>query len=108
MVAMATGILTYSTTSAAGSYVGTILSVQGYGENVNAVFIYLSGDVNGSPACALGEPARFVINPSNPSGQALLAIVLAALARGAGVGFTGSGSCDIWPDTESVLLLNSN
>jgi hypothetical protein len=60
------------------------------------------------PSCPNYQNYRFVVNPSNASGQALLAIVLSAVARGASVGITGSGTCSIWPDTESILLLQSN
>jgi hypothetical protein len=93
--------------SAAGTYVGTITNVEGYGENTNAVFVLINGTVSGSPSCAT-QNYRFVLNPSNASGQALLAIALSALARNVTVTITGSGTCSIWGDTESILLLLSN
>jgi hypothetical protein len=94
--------------SAAGTYSGTITSVEGYGENTNAVFVLINGTVSGSPAGCATQNYRFALNPSNASGQALLAVVLSALARGVTVGIIGSGTCSIWPDTESILLLQSD
>ena len=98
-----------SMASAAGSYSGTITSVEGTGEGNSAVFIGINGTVGGQPpTCAQAETTRFVVNPSTPQGQALVAMVLSAQARGASVTIFGSGSCDIWGDTESVLYLVIN
>jgi hypothetical protein len=93
--------------SAAGTYVGTIVNVEGYGENTNAVFVIINGTVGGSPPSCGTQNYRFVLNPSNASGQALLAITLSALARNVAVSIIGSGTCSIWGDTESILLLQS-
>ncbi len=40
--------------------------------------------------------------------QAFLAIALSAIARGVTVSITGSGTCELWGDTESVVSLVSN
>jgi hypothetical protein len=94
---------------AAGSYSGTIASLEGAGEGNSAVFIGINGTVGGQPpTCAQAETTRFVINPSTPQGQALVAMALSAQARGANITIFGSGSCDIWGDTESVLYLVIN
>jgi hypothetical protein len=94
--------------SAASSFAGTISSVIAYGENINAVFVNINGTAGGSPpSCQNYQNNRFVLNPTTTSGQALLAVVLSALARGVPVGITGSGTCSIWPDTESILQLQS-
>ena len=93
---------------AAGSYSGTVSSVQGYGESYSAVFVGLSGTITGTPPSCATQNTRFVISPSTPAGTALLAIVLSAVARGVPVTITGSATCELWGDTESILFLASN
>jgi hypothetical protein len=93
--------------SAAGAYTGTVASVLAFGNNTNAYFVYINGIGGQSPPSCVTQNNRFVISPATDAGKAQIASVLSALARGATVSIQGTGTCDIWPDTESILLLQS-
>jgi hypothetical protein len=93
---------------AAGYYSGAVVTVQAYGSNTNALFVNISGTVGQSPPSCATQNYRFVVSPATDAGKAQIAVILSALARGATVWIQGTGACDIWPDTESILLLTSN
>ena len=94
---------------AAGFYTGPVVYQQALATATTGVFYALINGVVGQtpPACAT-QTGRFAVNSTTDAGKAQIAIVLSALARGATVWIQGSGACDVWPDTETVLLVYSN
>lgn len=57
------------------------------------------------PACAAGQAARWAIDTNTAAGKAQLAGLLAAHAAGKKVSVSGTNTCNIWADTESVSYL---
>ena len=59
------------------------------------------------PSCASGQNTRFAVNPATDGGKALMAALLTAYAQKRPVSVQGSGACDIWPDTETILYIQT-
>ncbi len=69
-------------------------------------FFRTSGTRVGVPACVTpGQESRFVIDARTDAGKAMLSVLLTAVARGKRVTITGTGTCGIWGDTESVSFI---
>lgn len=64
------------------------------------VFFDSTGNHTGQPGCA--TLSRWALNVTTPAGQSVLAAVLTAYAQGKTVSFVGTGTCDVWPDSESI------
>lgn len=97
-----------SNATAAGSFTGTIASQQAMGPGGGVFFLNLNGTSSQSPPSCATLKNRFVINPATDSGKAQIAVIVSALARGSTITIQGSGACDLWPDTESILWVLSN
>jgi hypothetical protein len=100
--------------SALGFYSGSIVSQQAQVTGTEATgitgafFVYINGVSGQSPPACATSTGRFVVNSTIAAGQAQVAVILSALARGATVSIQGSGACDVWPDTETILWILSN
>lgn len=58
------------------------------------------------PACSgAGSDHRFAIDASTTAGQALASSLLLAYSLGKQVFVAGTGSCTIWSDVETVLMI---
>jgi hypothetical protein len=69
--------------------------------NSGVVFVTLSVAQIGAPACATLN--RWVINGATPAGKAMVAAMYTAYATNSHVSVLGTGTCDTWADTESIL-----
>ena len=78
---------------------GTVSSI--LSDRDGRLFFNTSGARTGAPACATA--ARWVINMSSSGGQIIASTVLTAYAQGKAVSVSGTGTCQEWSDTESVL-----
>lgn len=85
---------------ASQSNIGNITDV--WGTNNGAVLFNVTGTRAAPPACGANNPQRFAIDASAPAGQAAVAVLLSAQARGKAVIVMGTGNCTIWGDTETV------
>jgi hypothetical protein len=100
--------------NALGFYSGSIVSQQAQVTGTEATgitgafFVYINGVSGQSPPACATSTGRFVANSTIAAGQAQVAVILSALARGATVSIQGSGACDVWPDTETILWILSN
>lgn len=68
--------------------------------NGSALFV-VSGQRIATPACHI-QPNRWAFNANTPAGQAMLSLILTAYSAGKQIIVVGAGTCDAWPDTESV------
>jgi hypothetical protein len=69
--------------------------------NDGLVYFFLSGDLNGRPACASG--GYWMIKDENsPSGKRQVAALLAARLSGQVITVTGLGTCTRWSDGEDL------
>lgn len=76
--------------------------ISGYDTNsAGMVYFYLSGTRTSTPSCHV-IAQRWAFNASTAGGQALAATVLSAYSQQKSVVVVGTGSCDIYADTESV------
>lgn len=71
-------------------------------ENARAFFSQ-AGARTARPACATID--RWAFSLANPSGQGMLAAILTAYSLGRPVSVVGTGTCDVWPDTETVVYI---
>lgn len=108
LVSVLLASISFPSTAMAGVVQGrNIVQVQAL-EDANAkgqdgaFFVYFTAAVSQSPSCAT-ENYRFVVNTGTDGGKALMAILLTAHAQNTPVTVVGSGLCDIWGDTESIL-----
>ena len=85
---------------ASSSNIGNITDV--WGTNNGAVLFNVTGTRTTPPACGTNNPQRFAIDASTTAGQAAVAVLLSAQARGKAVMVNGTGNCTIWGDTETV------
>lgn len=71
------------------------------------VFVYINGTRTGTkPACATagsGTYFRFAVNSTTAAGKSQLAGLIAAHAAGEKIWLNGTGDCDVYSDTESLL-----
>lgn len=96
----------------AGSEIGTVRFEIGQHESsansAGKTFFYLEGQQKyNSPACATyvgGE--RWVINNDWPAAELQNSILLSAAISGKRVQIYGSGSCEVWGDTETALSIH--
>jgi hypothetical protein len=58
------------------------------------------------PACAANLPNRWAIDASTVAGQAAVQVLYWAIEHHKLVWVTGTGSCSIWSDTETVALFS--
>ena len=69
-----------------------------------AYFVYINLPPGGPSCATYGQTSkRFVVNPNTEAGMSVIATLLAAQASGRNIQVTGSGLCDIWSDTESIV-----
>ena len=69
----------------------------------NVAFFNSTGTRTNPASCAgPGLQNRWAISLTTDAGKAILAAVMTAQARGKQVWINGTGTCSIWPDTESV------
>ena len=67
-------------------------------------FVYPSSPITNGAACAT-DTSRFVLDPSTPKGQAMIATALTAWAIGATVFIVGTGDCSIANNVESLRYM---
>lgn len=85
-------------------------SSAGYG-NVSGIvsqdggktFFVQSGNRSARPACATAD--RWVFNLTNAGGPGMMATILTAYSLGKPVTVLGTGTCDVWPDTETTYYV---
>lgn len=75
----------------------TMNSGQGY-------FFFNAGAVGGKPACSAASPT-WAVDLSTPAGRSIQALVLTAYALGKSVSVTGTASCSVWSDRETVAYV---
>lgn len=99
-------VLFSEASSAAASSVtaGTInsMTVQVYSPG-GQYFFSTTGTRTATPSCAT-QP-RWVIDTSTSAGQSQVAALLSAYTMNKKVSVTGTGTCSVWADTETVLVL---
>jgi hypothetical protein len=79
----------------------TAITAQDYGGTAQ-FFVSVNQPVTGAPSCAI-QAMKFVINGSTDAGKAQIATVLAAQSAGHNISILGTGTCDVWGDTETVF-----
>jgi hypothetical protein len=77
------------------------ITAQEYG-GTGQFFVSVNQPITGGPSCAI-QPMKFVINASTDAGKAQIATVLAAQSASRPISILGTGSCDVWGDTETVF-----
>ena len=78
-----------------------------YGTANGAVLFSVTGTGrSGIPSCGAGLPNRWALDASNVAAQAQVAVLLSAWAAHKKVWVTGTGSCTIWGDTETVVYFS--
>ena len=85
---------------ASSSGIGNITDV--WGTSNGAVLFNMTGTRTAVPTCGANNPQRFAIDASTVAGQAAVAVLLSAQARGKAIEVSGMGTCTIWGDTETV------
>jgi hypothetical protein len=73
-----------------------------------AFFVYVNATPSSdAPSCAATTSAnhRYAIDPSTPSGAAMIAIALTAYAAQTSIYIVGTGACTVWADTETVSYI---
>ncbi len=86
---------------ASGSDYGLITQI--YGTHNGAVLFTVDAPRGPLPGCQYAAlPKRWAIDASTVAGQAQVAVLLSAHARGKRVAISGIHSCSIWGDTETV------
>ena len=90
----------------------TIINVQPYNAPTSlgtkgAFFVMLNKNPTNGASCATygNVNARFVTDPNSAVGQAIISTLLSAQATGRWVQIGGTGACDIWSDTETILYV---
>ncbi|MEA1676141.1 hypothetical protein [Nitrospirillum sp. BR 11163] len=64
-------------------------------------FVYISSDTTSTPACSRYAD-RLAIDPSSDVGKAMLSVVLTAYSLNKKVNIAGTGSCNLWSDSETL------
>jgi hypothetical protein len=84
---------------------GTITAV--YGMRNGAILFNTSGARSGTvPACqGPGLTQRYALDASTISGQSYASVLMTAYALKKRVYVQGTGTCDIWTDTETVSYI---
>ena len=98
--------LTFSNAFAGSATFGTLSTVHTFANGV--VLVYTNGSRSEVPACATNQPARFAINGSTAGGKVLAAAIFANYSLGKQVTIIGSGTCDVYGDTESISYIYTN
>lgn len=95
-------IVTPANASTAGF--GSISTV--YVTQTGAVIFTLNGTSRTTPpTCQITTaPDRWALDASTVAGQAQVAVLLNAQASGKRIWIYGTGTCSIWPDTETVQI----
>ena len=84
-----------------GTWNGAVLfSVQVNGANHQLV------SRTGIPACGTNNSNRWAIDASTPAGQAAVQVLLTAYTQHRPIYVTGTGTCTVWGDTETVQFFN--
>jgi len=83
---------------------GTIVYI--LAANNGAVFVQTTSGQIGGPPCAVAV-GRFVVNGSTPAGKAMVAAIYTAYATNSRVNIVGTGTCDVWGDTETILFFSA-
>ena len=102
LVAITTTALLATPAIASTTGPGTITDV--WGTSNGAVLFNMTGTRTAVPACGTNNPQRFAIDASSVAGQAAVAVLLSAQARGKQIEVAGTGTCGIWGDTETVSV----
>jgi hypothetical protein len=106
LLAMACTCVALAVPSSVGASTATGGTIHGVLPTYNgAVLFWTTGTVvGGHPACqGPGLTGRYAIDASTVAGQSMVAVLLSAQAQGKQIFITGSGTCTIWGDTETVL-----
>lgn len=69
--------------------------------HTGAFFFNMTSNRTSAPSCATAAN-RWVINSATSQGQAMIAGLLTAYATGRRISVTGTGTCALWADTETV------
>ncbi len=92
----------FSADASAGSATNvTILSIEV--ESQGDLFIYLSGNITGGPACGSSDPNGFVVDGSTAGGKVMVALIQVAYTLGKTVSATGTNVCDLHPVFETLF-----
>lgn len=73
-----------------------------YGTWNGALLFSTNANRTSIPACGAGNAQRWAIDASTTAGQAAVAVLLTAWTQHKRVWVTGTGTCTIWGDTETV------
>lgn len=92
------------TTWGAGSVFGKVAMTD---TNASALFLYIDTAPSGVPACGSETIAsrRFAISITTPEGRAMAANALLAFSSNRSLLVTGTGTCGVWGDTETIQWL---
>jgi len=98
--------LTFGTTASASDTngFGKIEAINATNTGAELFTLKVSGR-SAVPTCAANRPNRWAIDASTLAGQAAVTTLLWAADHGKGVWVTGTGTCSVWQDTETVALL---
>jgi hypothetical protein len=79
-------------------------------ESPNGYFVYVDLAPTNTPACGTVTSGnhRYVIDLTTDAGKAMIATVLTAYANKALIDITGTGTCDVWGDTETVYYITAH
>jgi hypothetical protein len=101
-------LLAFSLSAWGGTYSGTINAVSADNSVTGGWYFVYTGAISGSPSCAT-DGNRFVIDPTTPKGQAMIATVLAAFSLGKSVNIVGTGDCSVEGSDEALryIIVNS-
>jgi hypothetical protein len=86
-----------------GRQTGTITEIISLHNGV--VVFTMNGSQQSRPTCA--TTGRWAINTATPGGQTLMAHILMAQSQGKTVSAVGNGLCQIWSDSEDVVLIQT-
>lgn len=89
------GAVAFAPPADAGFLIGTQKVVRIAMQNDTGVLAYVEfdGPRNGNPACASGQPRKFIFDTSTARGKALLSMLTAAMYAQRPVYATGTNSC---------------
>lgn len=80
--------------------IGSIITV--FPHSQAGLFFEQTGTRVSPPTCAT-QAIRWVIDVTTSQGQAMVAALLTAQSRGKRISIQGTGDCEVWGDTETVL-----
>jgi hypothetical protein len=85
---------------ASTAWFGTLSAVHFF--NQGTILVWTNGSRDTPPACGSSQPGRFAVDANAAGGKAQLAGLLAAYTAGRNVIVVGTGTCNVYSDTETI------